>query len=80
MSWFIERVTPVADGNRVNFTISYTPVDGTELMFFPGMPNERVFDNPIEAMQYMRNGTNVTFGIAPANGRTPFVRYFTDEA
>ena len=76
MPWLIERLTPAADGARVNFSISQTPVEGSELIFFPAMPDERVAVTPILEMQYVRTGTTVTFGLPPASGRTPWTRYF----
>lgn len=76
MTWLIERVTPAADGNRVSFSISHAPTAGSLLMFFPATPDEQVSVTPLSEMQYALSGTTVTFGLAPASGRTPWCRYF----
>jgi len=77
MGWVIERVTPAADGANTVFAISTAPVAGSLLMFFPATPWEKVGATP-SGMQYSLSGTTVTFGIAPANGRTPWCRYYVD--
>jgi hypothetical protein len=75
MPWVIERVSPEPDGDNKNFTISHEPAPNTELFFFPVTPLEKVGSQP-QGMQYTRAGVNVTFGLAPAQSRWPWARYF----
>lgn len=77
MGWVTERVSPVADGANKDFTISFVPFAGSEMVFFPVTPLERVAAKP-QGMQYARDSTAITFGDAPLAGRTPWTRYFVD--
>lgn len=77
MSWVIERVTPAADGANKDFTISDAPAAQSLLVFFPVTPLDRVQGAPV-GMQYNLSGTAISFGLAPANGRTPWCRYYVD--
>ena len=76
MTWVIEDMAPNADGDITTFVISHAPILASMTVFFPAMPDEQVSTNPIGAMQYAVNGTTVTFGIPPSQGRTPWCRYF----
>jgi len=75
----IENMAPQADGDLINFVISHSPLLPSMTVFFPGMPDEQVATYPIAAMQYAVTGTNVTFGMPPAQGRTPWCRYFYND-
>jgi len=78
MGWVIERVVPAADGNNTTFSITTAPEPGSLLMFFPVTPWEPVYGGTPSGMQFGIAGTTITFGIAPAAGRTPWCRYYVD--
>jgi len=77
MTWLIEDLTPSADGTRTTFSISHTPAaNASVLVFFPAMPDQQVATTPITSLQYSVSGTTITFGLPPAAGRQPWIRYW----
>lgn len=65
-----ELVNETPDGIETEFTVDYTPVTGTEMVFLNG-----VLQNQGEGNDYTISGATITFGDAPESGDVILVSY-----
>jgi len=69
-NYVVENPSESADGSRVAFTVTTTPVSGSEMVFRNGILMERGAGN-----DYTISGTSITFASAPDSGDKLRVTY-----
>jgi len=78
MAWIEENLSGVKNGSNVNFTISAVPIPETLLVFWQGIPLEKVGSQPGNmGFAYSIGGTSITVGGPPLAGQSLWARYYT---